>query len=362
VADPIRRLARCAAAIAAIAIAVASPACRQGDARPPLLEGAEPAPGIGGGSTVGGAGDAGDPDGAGATVFVETGAPPTAVAVDANAVYFAMGTADPSADAGVFPAGSIVRVPRAGGVAAPIVTGAVRPTRILVSGAALVFVDDDPRGGRVLGVSLDAGTVTPLATGFASPSAIASDGAYVYIASSSGGTGVQVDRVNLAGGQQPSPVATIAGDLDPRGLAIAGATAVFVAAEQVGGSVLTAPSAGGPAETIGAILTGDLGDVAIAGADAFVASGGAAGSIVRVPLARGTPSPLASGEADPAAITVDGDNVYWLRRGTGELVRAPAAGGDPVVLASGLDGARALAVGAAWTYVATSHAIVRAPK
>jgi len=294
-------------------------------------------------------------------VMIDAGAPPTSIALDAVALYFSTGPAI-AGDAGAFPAGAIVRVPWSTGVATTIVTGAVSPKRLLVTGAHLVFVDDDPRGGRVVAAALDTGTVTTLASGLDAPSSIASDGASVYVASSSGGAGVQVDRAPLAGGQQPSPVASVAGELAPRGLALAGATAVFVAAEQVGGQLLSAPVVGGPADVIGALLAGAPGDVAVVGGDAFVVQGGASGSIVRVPVARGEASPFAGGEPDPWALTADGADLYWIRRGTGELVRAPAAGGAPVVVAGGLDGAHAIAVGPSWTYVATSTAIVRAPK
>src|SRR5205814_7527236 len=85
------------------------------------------------------------------------------------------------------------------------------------------------------------------------------------------------------------------------------------------------------------------------------------GAVVKMPLAGGTPTTLASRQGHPLAIAVDPTNVYWVNGGTrepgtfnrhadGSTMKVPLAGGVPVTLASGQRGHDAVAIDATSVY------------
>ncbi|WP_437874660.1 hypothetical protein [Sorangium sp. So ce513] len=102
--------------------------------------------------------------------------------------------------------------------------------------------------------------------------------------------------------------------------------------------------------------------------------GGAAGGVSRCDLtASCAPEPLAPQAepsrplSEPAALTIDGADAYWVNRGGGTVMRCPTAGcpGYPAVLADGLTRPSALAVHGACVYAvdeADGGRVVRAPR
>jgi hypothetical protein len=70
--------------------------------------------------------------------------------------------------------------------------------------------------------------------------------------------------------------------------------------------------------------------------------------------ATGCTGPLASNQANPRAIAIDGNNVYWANQGVsggdGSIVSIPKSGGTPVTLASGLSAPTALSVRTGYVY------------
>ena len=74
---------------------------------------------------------------------------------------------------------------------------------------------------------------------------------------------------------------------------------------------------------------------------------------MKVPLAGGTPTTLASPGRIPNAIAVDATSIYWLteqQRNGGTVMKVPLAGGTPTTLASAQAAPVGIAVDATSVY------------
>jgi hypothetical protein len=58
-----------------------------------------------------------------------------------------------------------------------------------------------------------------------------------------------------------------------------------------------------------------------------------AGNVTKVPIAGGTPIPIATGQFKPLHVAVDASNVYWTNNLGAAVMAAPVAGGSPSVFA-----------------------------
>jgi hypothetical protein len=91
------------------------------------------------------------------------------------------------------------------------------------------------------------------------------------------------------------------------------------------------------------------------------------GSIMKVPIAGGTPTLLATGQKGLESMAVDRTHLYWTDRATnmgdGTVMKLPLAGGAPVQLVGGQQYPSSIAVDATHVYWSNynSGAILRAP-
>jgi hypothetical protein len=84
------------------------------------------------------------------------------------------------------------------------------------------------------------------------------------------------------------------------------------------GAVKSVPKAGGTTTTIVSGLTALGLGIAVDSTDAYVALGGQwPGKIVRISLATGTMTDLATAQPGPQAVVIDATNVYWTTYGSG---------------------------------------------
>jgi len=97
------------------------------------------------------------------------------------------------------------------------------------------------------------------------------------------------------------------------------------------GSVLRVSKTGGPVIQLASTPT--PAGIAVDGTSVYWTSS-AAGTVKRVPIAGGLPTPLASQQLEPGQIAVDATNVYWANWGDpGAIMKAPIVGGPTTVLA-----------------------------
>jgi hypothetical protein len=259
---------------------------------------------------------------------------PTAIALDATSVYW------------LDDAGTVSKVPKAGGAVTVLASGLVGPRDLAVDATSVYWTEQ--QGGTVRKVGIDGGTVSLLASGLASPDGIAVDASSVYWADASG-----VKKMGLGGG-----AATLLSATDPRqggarDIALAGGTVYFVTA----GEIRAVPAGGGTTSTLFSAALGPQFIAADASAvywtEYHVNSmavrsvpvvGGAAttvlshgwnvapdptgvfvavweGAIRKVPLGGGTPVDLAT-LVYPWGIATDATSVYWTDRG-GSIAKLP---------------------------------------
>lgn len=74
-----------------------------------------------------------------------------------------------------------------------------------------------------------------------------------------------------------------------------------------------------------------------AGGSGSGGSGGSGGGASGPCKAVGSETPLACNQANPSAIAVNLNSIFWTNEDSGEVLKMPRMGGEPVVIAKGLD-------------------------
>jgi len=205
-----------------------------------------------------------------------------AIAVDARNVYWTTNIA----------CGTVMKVPRDGGTPVALASGQATPAGIAVDATSVYWTNST--GGTVMKVPLGGGTPTTLASRQANPTAIAVDATSVYWTNRSF-CGGSVMKVPLGGG---TPVTLASGQVMPTGIAV-DATSVY----------WTNPLDSNGDSSGGRVTTG---------------------TVMKVPLGGGAPTTLASQQAGPEGLAVDGTSVYYT---AGDAVmKLPLGGGTPVTV------------------------------
>lgn len=280
---------------------------------------------------------------------------PRRVAAKGGYAYFtdAGSSASPASNGN---AGFVVRAPLAGGAVEVLTPEIDDPFDVAVDGANAYFTSGGhgagPSGGEtgsaVYAVALAGGAPTKLADALYAQG-IAVDATHVYYADADAG---ELRRVPIAGGASElvvagvgvvealavdethvffaSKSAGIVGSVEKAGAAAFTTLAdgqttpvsLSVDAEHVywanedGGEIQQAPKAGGAVTTV--FAASYPGAVHVAG-DALVFTDRDWQSVLRVPLAGGTPTVLADAEDVPWALASDGGTLVWVNAGFYEL-------------------------------------------
>lgn len=302
-------------------------------------------------------GDPGEPPPAAPRIVV-AGAQdwPSDIVADADAIYWTQAGR-----------GLIMKLGR--GETAPVVlaTG-VHAWRLALDDERLYATDN--AGDRVFALPKRGGPVTLLASGWDGPASVAVDATHVYFTTEYGG---ELVRVAKSGG--PAEVLSSGHDY-PHGVAVDDTWVYWTV--DLDGVLLAVPNGGGTVEVLASGLDRPAG---ITLADGFIywtnrAGDFANGSIARMraPAARpgsdaapseGAIEVLATGQAHPNELAVDGGYAYWTNYDDGGVMRVGLAGGAVEVLdPPTMQGAVAIVVDAErvyWTHYLES-AVYALPK
>jgi hypothetical protein len=82
--------------------------------------------------------------------------------------------------------------------------------------------------------------------------------------------------------------------------------------------------------------------------------------VMKAPIAGGSPTTLASGQAGPVAMALDASNVYWSNLQDSTIMKVPIGGGTPTMVTSAT-GPRTLAVDSSNIYFSVDTAVLAAP-
>jgi hypothetical protein len=229
--------------------------------------------------------------------------------------------------------------------------------------------------GTVLQLPLAGGAATTLATGmlvaFNAPylNAIASDTSSVYFVTGGPGTAGAVNSAPIGGGAAAHVV--YGNQALPQAIVTDGTNlywgnwGTFDAQGNYNndGTILKAPVDGGTTPVTLASSQSAPAALAIDGQNVYwsnigqLSAGGlpapGTGSVVQVAIAGGSPTTLASGQAVPLGIAVSGATVYWAEftlSAPGNIMSAPVGGGTPTTLVANVTDPFGLAISAGTIY------------
>ncbi|MBK7581157.1 MAG: hypothetical protein IPI67_13195 [Myxococcales bacterium] len=230
------------------------------------------------------------------------------IAVDATAVYGAVGVA-----------GTVMKYPLAGGPPVALATGQSHPGGLIVAGSYLYWANGEVgTKGSIARLPLAGGPLETLAAAQDDPRRLAVDATTVYFTAANTG---KVSKVPLGGG---SPVLLSTGGT-PQGIAVDASRIYW--ADGAANTVRVMPVGGG---AVSDLVTGaDAGWVAVDEKRVYFM-----GSALRaVPIGGAAVETIAAGPYVPIAFTKDATSVYTGHSdSSGTIVKIPLDGSAPVTL------------------------------
>ena len=195
--------------------------------------------------------------------------------------------------------------PVRGGVATTLAQRPGPPSHIAVDDTSVYWTEQ--MGGAVMRVPLGGGTPAVVANSTL-PWNLAVDATSVYWM----GNGV----MKAAKGGGPAITLVSQGPILPNaGIAVDATNVYWASGPPAGSSGLSkVPLDGGTPTVVAAVMSSAPGPIAIDDASIYYADG--SGTVLKVPLAGGAVTTIASGQTNPDAIAVDATSVYWVDNGS----------------------------------------------
>ncbi len=264
---------------------------------------------------------------------------PVGIAVDATHVYWTTSGAQANAWQG-----TVMKVPRAGGMPITLATGQPYPGDIAVDATSVYWIVGMNSYERaVMKLPLAGGTGTPLLSGQRSlGSSIAVDGTSAYFTDIGEGGNVGQGSVLKVAKDGGPPTTLAAAQWYPYAIALDADNLYWTnrgdGTNPMGGSVMKVSLRGGTPVTLASGQTYPSA-IAVDADNVYwlngVAYAGTSADIMKMPLQGGTPVTLASGHDTPVGIAVDSRNLYWTTPGANSVMQLPLAGGTPTIFAIG---------------------------
>jgi hypothetical protein len=242
----------------------------------------------------------------------------------------------------------VMKVPTGGGSPVAFVSGQSSPNGLALDATHVYWTNYDLYG-TVSKAPIAGGRPITLATNQTFPPTVTVHATGVYWTTwASYGRNGSVMKLPSSGG---GPV-TVASRQDHPDAISLDATDVFWTS---GGTLMKAPIAGGTPTTF-ISAPGAYGRLVVSGGNAYYCQyeeDADVGTVMKVPTGGGTPVVLASGR--PVYIAVDAESVYWTDDDptggvNGQILKVPVGGGETTVLATGQDGPDRIAVDQASVY------------
>ncbi len=211
---------------------------------------------------------------------------PGGIAVDERSIFCTMQS------------GSVIKIPKEGGVPAIFAFGPPRAAGIAVDKLNVYWVSRD---GAVLRAPKDGGDPVVIYSGPADPLMIhvAVDVHDIYWPSIA-------NKAIMKSVLDVSMASILVEAQEPLGIAVDEESVYW--SEQFAGTIMSVPKVGGSATMLVPPGQGEIFGIAI---DATHVYGGSKGSIFKVPKVGGAPVTLSTGVTRPEIVAVDGVNVYW---------------------------------------------------
>jgi hypothetical protein len=281
-----------------------------------------------------------------------------AVALDEAHVYWLdQGTPDDD-----YAAGAVMRVAKAGGEAERIAGDTGNLLALAVDDTSVYWTRAD--GTSVLHAAKAGGPAAPLLTGLKSPGGVAVDAGFVYVAETAWQG--RVVKAPKAGGEL---VVLAAEQHHPTEVRVDEATVYWIdEGSSSDGAVMKAPKAGGPPTVLADKLRRPRALALDEGHVYWLQSrltepAGDRDSVVRVPKAGGAPTTLIDDQTGASALGVDERNIYWASMFSGEIFgQRKAEGGQPVIIAEKQNGPSALVVDRSGVFWSTDARTTRGVK